>query len=83
METATGEAIDEDDSQLNQRGDQADSGNEEYDMEIQEDNGEEDEQVNINISHGGLADGLRPMAKTKVAVNISAQPVQSGPVTVY
>lgn len=47
-------------------------------METQEDTREEDEQVNINISHGGLADGLRPMAKAKMLVKITAQPAGVG-----
>lgn len=48
-------------------------------METQVGKGEEDERVNINISHNGLADGLRSLAKTKIMVKTMAQSERGGP----
>lgn len=48
-------------------------------METQDIMGEEDEPVNVNISHNGLADNLRPTEKTKINITVAAQASNVGP----
>lgn len=44
--------------------------------------GKKDERVNVSVSHMGLADGLRPLGKTKTKVNTSTQLEKGNPISV-
>lgn len=52
---------------------------EEVVKETQMDEDVVNERVEVNVSHAGLAEGLRPLKKTNVVFNVSAQPRSEGP----
>lgn len=80
METKMDGATDEDGSGENQGRNQAvDDVGVEVVMETQKGINEEGDRVNVCVSHSGLAEGLRPLEKTKTEVRTQAHVNNEGP----